>query len=126
MCSLQHTRLSKGKQRPKGAALCVSLVSWLELCLFDLKIVFPLQSAFHHKCEYWTLIMDKRGAFKFLRIMLTGDPNRPVEVPFTEAKARLWSNFGIPPNVRIPRCVPCCDLFNEGKIKSSATSPPRQ
>ena len=44
-------------------------------------------------------------------------------MPFTEAEARLWSNFGILPNERIPRCVPCCDLFNEGKTKSCSYFP---
>ena len=56
---------------------------------------------------------DRKGAFKSLKGMLSGDPNRPVEVPFTERDARQWGNLGIAPNVRVPRCVFCHSLSDE-------------
>ena len=54
-----------------------------------------------------------------MRRMLSGDTNRPVEVPFTEAAARLWGNFGILPNKWVPRCVPGYKLFLMQKVKAA-------
>ena len=54
---------------------------------------FILQSSFLHKCLFWSHTRDKRGAYKMLVEMLKTDPERPVEVPFTEAEARLWGTY---------------------------------
>ena len=58
---------------------------------------FVLQSAFLHACEYWSRTKDAKAAYKMLQDMLKADPDRPVEVPFSEAEARLWGTYGVKP-----------------------------
>ena len=54
-----------------------------------------LQSAFHHACEYWNHTKDRKGGIQAAcSICSKADPERPVEVPFSEAAARLWGTYG--------------------------------
>lgn len=57
-----------------------------------------LQSAFMHACVYWTRTTDtKKGAYKLLVDMLRADPETPVDIPFSEAEARLWGTYNVKP-----------------------------
>ena len=61
----------------------------------DSKIL--LQGAFLHACEYWAQQRDKKGAYKQLEAMLKLDSERPVDMPYSEADARLWGTLGVKP-----------------------------
>ena len=56
-----------------------------------------VQSAFMHACKYWNRVTDPKHAFKHLQGMLKADPERSVEVPFSEAEARLWATYNVKP-----------------------------
>ena len=52
-----------------------------------------IQSIFLHHCEYWAG-KDRKGAYKMLKKMLSGNFEKEVEMPFTEAEAELWGRLG--------------------------------
>ena len=90
---------------PFGAILstkgCICHTSEIETC------GLVLQSAFHHACEYWNHTKDRKGAYKLLVAMLEADPERPAEVPFSEAAARLWGTYNVKPGPLTKRCTIC-------------------